>query len=103
MGIINGAKRAVKSLFNVSAWADATRLRQQTSALGSMVKTLFVPAKARYQESFEEALERQGLTENDIRARMDEFKRIAKSIFFVSARISHRFELSQCHWLGLKQ
>ncbi len=87
MGIVNGTKRAVKSLFNLSAWTDSSRLKTQSRNLGAMLKTLFVPQKARYHENFDEALQRQHLTENDIRARMDEFKRIAHILFFVTALI----------------
>src|SRR5687768_14450979 len=70
MGIVSGLKNMA-----VNALGYKT-LKTQTNALKTTVVTLLSPQKASRKETFEEALVRLNLTEEDIQKRTQEFKRL---------------------------
>jgi intracellular multiplication protein IcmV len=72
MGIISG----IKSMFNISTWIGTQQLKEQTKALSDVAQSLVTPATPKYNETFEEALIRLNLSEQDIINRTYEFKRL---------------------------
>jgi intracellular multiplication protein IcmV len=72
MGIVSG----IKNMFNISTWIGTKQIKEQTHALQDLAKTLVTPEKPKYFESFEEALRRLNLTEEDLAKRTQEFKRL---------------------------
>lgn len=76
MGFFNGVKRVVKPLVDFPRWMDSENLANTTRSVWNSLKTIFVVAKPQQQESFEAAILRLGLTENDLLQRKKEFTRL---------------------------
>jgi intracellular multiplication protein IcmV len=55
-----------KRNFNISQWSDYERIKNSTDYLGSAVRRYFVPKKTQYSETFDEAVQRMGLSEEDL-------------------------------------
>ena len=72
MGMINGLKKFFN--FSPAKWAGVDHIKTQTHGIKSLINAFFVPQKPMYEESFEEALERLGLTEADLQQRQKEFQ-----------------------------
>lgn len=76
MKITRTVGKVVKPFVDVPTWVGYKQLAETSKSIGSILKTLFVPAKAERQETFEEALVRLNLTEQDIAQRKKEFTRL---------------------------
>jgi intracellular multiplication protein IcmV len=84
-----GLWRGTKSFFskglnvNVEKWLALDVAKDNYDSLKYIVKDAFVPKKARYHETFEESMERQGLTEEDIEQRKQEFTKLSLSFVVI--------------------
>jgi len=80
MGIVSG----IKSMFNISTWMGTQQLKNQTKALNDVAQSLITPASPKYNESFDQALVRLKLTEDDLAHRTHEFKRLIAVFSFIT-------------------
>ncbi|HVE44592.1 MAG TPA: type IVB secretion system protein IcmV [Gammaproteobacteria bacterium] len=71
-----------RTFFNPRAWFGYDELKNTTVAIFGALSDLFTTAQPIYTETFEEAMNRLGLTEADIRAQMQAFRRYALLLFF---------------------
>lgn len=55
-----------KTFFNPAGWIDFDSLRNQTSMLYSVLKTMYQPVKSERNETFEEAMQRLNVTDKDL-------------------------------------
>lgn len=85
--------RATKGLtskivdIRVDKWLSLDYLKETTGHLKSIVTSVVVPERPRYSETFEEALQRLHLTEEDLAARKTEFTRLLYFFVFLSVAI----------------
>ena len=70
MGIISALEKMAKNAIGYA------RLKKQTQGIKAVAEKLFSTQKAHREETFEEALARLNLTEQDIEKRAHEFKRL---------------------------
>jgi intracellular multiplication protein IcmV len=80
MRIIQGTKRILKPLVDFPTWMGYRTLVDNGKAVITGVKELFAPPQPERTESFEQAIERLGLTEKDIQLRKNVF--LGFSIFW---------------------
>lgn len=73
MAIKDVFKISRKTFFHPTAWLGTESLIQQTSAIWLVLKSLFTPEKAAQKETFAESMQRQGLTEEDIKEAQDAY------------------------------
>lgn len=66
MSALDPLKITRKTFFNPSAWLGYEQLKLHTSSLFGTLKAIFTVPTPTRQETFEEAMERQGLTEEDL-------------------------------------
>lgn len=66
MAIRDIFKFSRKTFINPSGWLDYDSLSNQTTTLYSVLKSMFSPAKAAHEETFEQAMQRQEVTEKDL-------------------------------------
>jgi intracellular multiplication protein IcmV len=71
-----------KTFFNPSAWLDIDALKTQNKAIGRILKTLFASAKPTREETFEQAMQRQGLSEADIQGIANSYRWYAGIFLF---------------------
>ena len=78
MGIFRSTKGIVSKMVDVRVdkWISLDHIKDSTKQLYSIVKSVMIPARARYSETFEEALIRLNLNEQDILERKHEFTRL---------------------------
>jgi len=94
MGITSGIKWYFKPFFNVRGWVDAERLGKQTRDLRDTLKSIAIPDQAHYSETYEEAVQRLDLSEQEIQTRMGGYKLTAVIIFMLMfAIIAYGIEL----------
>ncbi len=77
-------RKFAKTFINFPRWMGVDELKVTGNRIGRMVKDLVTPAKAQHHETFEEAVERLGLTEKDIQERMKSFRLQSRVIAFVA-------------------
>lgn len=82
MGFFQRAKRTIKPFIDVPRWIGADSLIQHGKNIISMAKGLFIVSKPTYTETFEEALQRLHLTEQDVQDRIKQFKLFGQ-IFYI--------------------
>ena len=70
-------RRVLKTFFNVKRWMAAPQIAAGGRAVGRSAKNLFTTHKAKRIETFEEAVERLNLTEDDLIKRSRHFLRLA--------------------------
>ncbi len=71
MGLKKVVKNEVKSGFNVKRWLGVSQIKSSTKTVGVLFKgALMRDKKEKRKESFEQAVQRLGLSESDIRNRM---------------------------------
>ena len=68
-GIKNTGKRFGRTFLNFSAWMGTDTLRGYGAYINQSAKRIMKPAQAEVEETFEEAMKREGLTEADIQKR----------------------------------
>ncbi len=66
MGIVKITGGVVKSVVDVKSWLGYDRLKGDSKDLLGIIKTGFSAQKTSYKETFEEALIRQNISENDL-------------------------------------
>lgn len=76
MGIIRGTKKALKPLVNFPKWMDTRRVAESAGVIAGLIKHIFTPRKAKRKETFETAIKRLKLTEEILKERQKEFKRL---------------------------
>lgn len=76
MGFFSGVKRFFKPFVDISSWGSFNQLKKQTDDIKGIAEKLFTTNTAKRHETFEEALARLNLTENDIQQRIIELKRL---------------------------
>jgi intracellular multiplication protein IcmV len=84
-------KRTVKKTFNVSKWAGVDHVKQDTRTLGSLFKSAFAKPHTEnlpYDETFEDAVNRLGLTEKDLIERQKQFFKNAMAFLAMALLIS---------------
>ncbi len=72
----SGLSWAYKPAVDVKAWMGWDIIKSSSRYVYGLGKEVFVPAEAKHQESFEEAMERLHLSETDIQDRQKEFARL---------------------------
>lgn len=82
MGFFGGVKKAAGKVFDVRVdrWMSFESLKENTRSTTSLVRDVFTPEQATHHETFEQAMARLKLTENDLNQRVKEFTRLF--IFF---------------------
>lgn len=81
MAIRDIFKFSRKTFINPSGWLDYDAVENQTRSLWTIIKSLMTPAAAQYSETYEEALARLGVTDEEAQHRGHRFK--AYAILFV--------------------
>ncbi len=78
MGFWSNAKHASGYVFNfrVSKWVAYDEIKDSSQRLFRIGRAIFTPEQAEQKETFEEALERLNLTEQQLTARRKEFTRL---------------------------
>lgn len=71
-----GLSWAYKPAVNVKAWMGLDIIKASSRYVWGVGKSLFVPQKAEYNETFQEALARLNLTEADLKLRHKEFSQL---------------------------
>lgn len=84
MGIGRGIKNFAKEQVNAPKWAGLDFLSYSITGVVNLTKSLVIPKKATYQETFEEAVARLNLTEEDIAKRLKQFQ-LMKLLFVALA------------------
>jgi len=84
MGFFQRAKKTVKPFVDIPRWIDAKALIQNGKTIAELTQRIFIPTKATHIETFEEAMRRFNLTEENIQQRIKQFK-LYVGIFFGSA------------------
>lgn len=86
MGLFSGTKKAVGQVvnFKVTDWFNTENHKSNINYIISTTKNLFLTEKSAYQETFEQAMERLQLTEQDIIDRKKEFLKL----FIISLIVS---------------
>lgn len=84
MKIGQTVKNIVKPHIDASTWVGLPFLSQSITHVADMTKGLVIPQQATYQETFEEAMTRLNLTEEDLQRRLKEFRNI-QLIFLILA------------------
>lgn len=77
-------KKKRKPFFNFKGWFGWEQIKEGGSTVQEIIRKLFVPSQPKIEESFEEALERLQLTEEDIQQRKKMFGYFCL-FFFISA------------------
>jgi len=89
MGIFKSTKKAASKIVDVRVdrWMSLDYLADTTSRFKYLLIDLVVPKKAQYSETFEEALKRLNLTEEDIKQRKKEFTQLFYFFIFLALTI----------------
>lgn len=70
MGIFTTIGKSIYNNFlNVPSWINWSQIKANTSFVARIVKRLFVPEKAEFDETFDAAVKRLHLSESDLRTR----------------------------------
>lgn len=76
---IFGFRTAFKSLFHFKSWMSWSTLRQNARVISSMYKDVLTPQKMPVKvETFEEAMQRYGYSEQFLQAQMQQFSKAAR-------------------------
>lgn len=88
MGIFSGMKKAAGYMFDVRVdkWLGWDNIVNTSRDYKRMLKDMSTPQQAQYSETFEQAIDRLGLTQEDIDQRKIEFTRLF--IFFIVLSIA---------------
>ena len=105
MGIWNSTKKVGGTVFNfrVDQWIGVNYLSDVLTTILTLLKRLFVPAKAETEETFEEAIERLQLSDEDLSARKKEFTKLfIFYIFLAGVLFTYALYLAfaKQHWPG---
>ena len=77
MGLFKVVKKSVTSGLNVKEWVGYSQLKENTSILGRLFKGVFKrPKSEAIVESFDEAVQRLDLSEDDLKQRMKTAKQV---------------------------
>lgn len=78
MGFFSGIKNAGGAIFNfrVTKWVGLDQIKANSRNLVNIGQSLITPQQANYKETFEEALVRLNITEEQIQQRRKEFTRL---------------------------
>lgn len=110
MGFFSGLKSVGGVVFNfrVTSWIGLDNIKNVTGRVGDTAKSVFTPEQAEQAETFEEALERIGLTEQELELRKQEFMRlmiiyilIAAAVFIYSIFIAVNYKNLLGFFMGL--
>lgn len=78
MGVGSYFKRTVKANTNVKGWTSWNAIRGNARVVGRFIRDIRAPkTTVTANESFDEVIKRYGLTEQDLRARMRSYFRVA--------------------------
>ena len=77
MAIRDVFKVSRKTFFNPAAWIDADALETENRLLWGYLKGLTKPQEAERKETFEEAMKRQGLSEQDLKDGIGTYRALA--------------------------
>lgn len=78
------SRKFIKTFLNVPRWIGVDQLAAAGSTIKSLAKTLITVKKPQFEETFEEAVKRMGLTEKDLEAKQKNLLILAM-IYLVSA------------------
>jgi len=78
MGFFSGLRGAGGYIFNfrVTRWLGLDSLKDNTKGVANTAKAVFTPEEAEQSESFEEALKRLNITEQELESRRQEFTKL---------------------------
>ena len=102
MGLFSGIGKATGKAFNVRAWVDYDRVKESSRGLSRMIKSLFVPKRAQQSETFEQAVQRLNLTEQDIKAKQRELYWLSMLMFAITLGVLGYFiyHITNLHIFG---
>lgn len=83
-------KLSRKTFFDPKGWADTDSIVDQNRTILTVLKAMFTPAKPTRQETFEEAMQRQGLTEDQVAPLATTYRRYA-ALFMLFATLSFAY------------
>jgi len=75
-------KNGIKSSFNISSWIGTDPLKEGTASIIAVAKPLFKKEKQRPKESFEQAMKRLKLNENDL---VEKSKGLIRQLYIYAA------------------
>lgn len=110
MGFFGGIKKAGGYVFNfrVDKWFGLDQFKSSSGQLVDEAKTIFVGEKASRTETFEQALQRLNVTEQELQARLKEFRRllvvyllVALVLFVYSTYIAYAYDNILGFFMGL--
>jgi len=78
-----------KPMVDVKAWLCINAVKDNTRIVSSLAKAVFTPAKAKQNETFEQAVQRLNLTEDVLQERVKNFSRLA--LFYVVVAVGFLF------------
>jgi intracellular multiplication protein IcmV len=87
VSFFSGIKKITKPFVDIPKWIDYQQLVKSNRSFYSFSKKFFIPEQATVEESFEDALQRLGVTEADLVQRRKEFTRLLwlwVALFFIS-------------------
>ena len=85
MAVRDAFKFSWKTFFNPSAWIDYSGLVSQNKAIATVLTNLKAVPAAGTPETFEEAVQRQGLTEKDLQDGIASYRALALVFFLLAA------------------
>ena len=83
MGIRQIFKISRKTFFNPSLWVDWNYVKFENRTLFSILKTQFTPTRPQREESFEQAMKRLNLTEEDVKKTATSYRYYALFFFIL--------------------
>ncbi len=89
MGFFSRVKKAGGYVvnFKVTKWAGLDQIKDSTRGVANLGRNLFLAEQANYAETFEEAMQRLNITQEQLNERRKEFTRLMIIYFFISLAI----------------
>ncbi len=89
MGLLTKVKTAGSYIFNfnVRRWVAYDEIKDNTRGLFEIGRSMFTPEQANFNETFEEAMQRLNITEDQLMQRRKEFMRLAFIFTFIAVAI----------------
>lgn len=89
MGFFSRVKEAGSYVvnFKVTKWAGLDQIKDSTKSVANLGRNLFIAEQANYTETFEQAMQRLNITEEQLNARRKEFTRLMFIYLLISLAI----------------
>lgn len=89
MGVFRSTKKVASKIVDVRVdkWLSVDYLKETSGHFKSLLVDVVVPKKARYSETFDEAVQRLNLSDSDLQARMHEFTKLFYFFIILSVTV----------------